>query len=55
MEDVPFAPDAGEVLSLPSAAALKKLPANTLRVQLIAVDKAGERLLGEYTFAHTPG
>jgi hypothetical protein len=34
--------------------ALRKLPANTLRVQLLAVDEAGERPLGEYTFAHTP-
>jgi hypothetical protein len=54
LEDVPFDPDAGEVLSLPSAAALKKLPAHTQRVQLVAVDEAGERPLGEYTFAHTP-
>lgn len=51
--DIPFDPDAGEVLALPSAAMLKKLPAHTSRVQLVAVDEAGERLLGEYTFAHT--
>ena len=54
VEDVPFDPEADEVLSLPSAAALKKLPAHTFRVQLVAVDEAGERSLGEYTFAHTP-
>ena len=54
VEDVPFDPDAGEVLSLPSAAELKKLPAHTSRVQLVAVDESGERSLGEYTFAHTP-
>jgi hypothetical protein len=54
VEDVPFDPDAGEVLTLPSAAALKRLPAHTLRVRLVAVDEAGERPLGEYTFAHTP-
>jgi hypothetical protein len=30
------------------------MPAHTLRVQLVAVDQAGERPLGEYTFAHTP-
>jgi len=54
LEDVPFDPDAGEVLSLPSAAALKKLPAHTVRIHLVAVDEAGERPLGEYTFAHTP-
>jgi hypothetical protein len=55
LEDVPFDPAAGEVLSLPSAAGLRKLPAHTLRVRLVAVDEAGERPLGEYTFAHTPG
>ena len=54
LEDVPFDPKADEMLSLPSAAALKKLPAHTFRVQLVAVDAAGERSLGEYTFAHTP-
>jgi hypothetical protein len=55
LEDVPFDPDAGEVLLLPSAAVLKQLPAHTFRVQLVAVDGPGERPLGEYTFAHTPG
>ncbi len=54
-EDVPFEPGTDEVVTLPSAAALKEMPANTARVQLFAVDEAGERLLGEVTFAHTPG
>jgi hypothetical protein len=54
VEDVPFDPDAGEVLYLPSAAELKKLPAHMSRLQLVAVDESGERSLGEYTFAHTP-
>jgi hypothetical protein len=53
-EDVPFEPETDEVVTLPSAAALKEMPANTARVQLFAVDEAGERLLGEVTFAHTP-
>lgn len=55
LEDVPFDPAAGEVLSLPSAAALRALPAHTFRVRLVAVDEQGERPLGEYTFVHTPG
>jgi hypothetical protein len=54
LENVPFDPNADELLSLPSATALKKLPAHTFRVQLVAVDESGERSLGEYTFAHTP-
>ncbi|TAK52401.1 MAG: hypothetical protein EPO27_01360 [Betaproteobacteria bacterium] len=55
MDDVPFDPQAGEVLFTPAAAALRKMPAHTRRVQLLAVEAAGERPLGEYTFAHTPG
>jgi anti-sigma factor RsiW len=55
LEDVPFDPAAGELISLPSAAALRKMPAHTFRVRLLAVDAAGDRSLGEYTFAHTPG
>ena len=54
VEDVPFDPDSGEVLMLPPAAALKKMPAHRLRVRLIAVGEAGESELGEYTFAHSP-
>ncbi|MGA8052514.1 MAG: hypothetical protein WCA12_01420 [Burkholderiales bacterium] len=54
LEDLPFDPSADEMLSLPSATALKKLPAHTFRVQLVAVDESGERSLGEYTFVHTP-
>ncbi|MGE3161872.1 MAG: anti-sigma factor [Burkholderiales bacterium] len=55
VEDVTFDAAAGEVLLAPSAAALRKPPAFTERVQLLAVDEAGERSLGEYTFRHTPG
>jgi hypothetical protein len=53
--DVPFDAAAGEVLLLPSAAELRALPAHTARVRLVAVDEAGERALGDYTFEHTPG
>jgi hypothetical protein len=53
LEDVPFDPAADEVLFLPPAAALKKMPSNTLRVRLVAVEAAGETAIGEYVFAHT--
>lgn len=53
VEDVPFDPAADEMLSMPSATALKRLPDHIFRVRLVAVDAAGERPLGEYTFAHT--
>lgn len=52
--DLPFDADSGEVIFTPSAAALRRMPAHTWRVQLLAVDEAGERPLGEYTFEHTP-
>jgi len=52
-EDLPFDAQANEVLWTPSAAALRKMPAHTWHIQLVAVDDAGERQLAEYTFAHT--
>lgn len=55
VEDVPFDAAAGEVITLPGAAALRKMAAHTLRVELVAVEEGGERSLGHYTFAHTPG
>lgn len=55
LEDVPFDPAAGEVLVLPSAAALKARTAFTERWRLVAVGAGGARPLGEYTFHHTPG
>ena len=55
VEDLPFDPSTGEVLALPSAQQLRKLPAHIFRVRLVATDESGERTLGEYTFAHTPG
>ena len=55
VEDVPFDPAAGEVLLLPSAAELRAMPAHTAYVRLVAMEEGGERMLGEYTFAHTPG
>lgn len=53
--DVPFDAAAGEVLIIPiPPAALKQRGAFTDLVRLLAVDDAGERLLGEYTFFHSP-
>lgn len=56
LEDVPFDPASDEVLSLPLAPArLRKMPAHTASMRLVAVEEQGERELGEYVFAHTPG
>lgn len=54
VEDLPFDAASGELVFIPPPAALKKMPAHTLRVRLVAVQEAGERVLGDYTFAHTP-
>ena len=54
LEDVPFDPAAEEVILLPHAAQLKKMPKHTMRLRLVAVEEAGERRLGEYFFDHTP-
>ena len=52
--DLPFNADAGEVLVVPSPAWLKAMPAFTMQMRLIAVGKAGEKQIGEYTFNHSP-
>jgi hypothetical protein len=51
--DVPFDPEAGEVLVIPSTAWLKSMPAFTQRMRLIDPGDKGA-LLGEYTFNHAP-
>lgn len=55
LPDIPFEPAAGEVLFCPPAAGLKKSPAHTARLRLLAVDDTGERPIADYTFIHTPG
>jgi hypothetical protein len=54
LADVPFDPETGEVLVIPSAAWLKTMPAFTMRMRLIEVGEAGERQVGDYTFNHSP-
>jgi anti-sigma factor RsiW len=53
-EDVPFDAAAGEVLVIPAAAALKRRGSFTQNMRLVAVEDAGERVLGDYTFLHSP-
>jgi len=54
LRDVPFDAAAGEVILAPPMPRLRALPASTLQMRLLAVAPAGERLVGEYTFHHTP-
>jgi hypothetical protein len=52
--DVAFDAALGEVVLLPQIAAVRALPATRKTARLFAVDDSGERLIGEYTFIHTP-
>jgi hypothetical protein len=54
LRDVPFDAVSGEVLFIVPPAALKRMPAHVARMRLVAVDEAGRRTLGDYTFNHTP-
>ena len=54
LEDVPFDPGSGEVVMLPSIRFIRTLPAHSQSVRLVAVGAEGDRVLGEYTFNHSP-
>lgn len=54
LEDVPFDPEAGAIAAVTSTTYLRSLQRTRLRMQLLAVDGAQERVLGEYTFNHSP-
>lgn len=54
LEDVPFDPEAGEVVWMANIARIRELPEHTLRVKLLAVEGEGARELGTYTFRHRP-
>lgn len=53
-EDIPFVPESGRVLIATSTTLLRTLPASTSRLRLLAVNDQGERVIGDYTFNHTP-
>jgi len=54
LADLPFDPASGELIFSPPVDMLRAMPASVERMRLIAVEPQGERLLGEYTFDHTP-
>ena len=54
LEDIPFDAASGEVVLAPSIAYMRTLPAHRQVVRLVAVGADGERVLGEYTFNHSP-
>jgi hypothetical protein len=54
LDDVPFDPGANALTFVPSTAFLRSLGTTQQRVQLVAVAGGQERVLGEYTFNHSP-
>jgi hypothetical protein len=52
--DIPFDAASGEVVLTPKIARLRAMPSHQHRVRLVAVDASGERVIGDYTFNHTP-
>lgn len=54
LEDVAFDAASGEVVLAPSIAHIRSLPAHRQVVRVVAVEADGERVLGEYTFNHSP-
>lgn len=54
LSDLPFDPGAPEVILASPTDVLRARPASVERMRLVAVEPAGERLLGEYTFNHSP-
>lgn len=54
IEDVPFDPEAGELVWLANIARIRELPEHTMRVKVLAVEGEDARELGTYTFRHRP-
>ncbi len=54
LHDIPINPPTTEVVVTAPIDVLRALPASVRHYRLLAVEGAGERLLGEYTFVHTP-
>jgi hypothetical protein len=54
LRDVPFNAAVKEVVFRSRMECIRALPALTVRMRLLALAPSGERLVGEYTFHHTP-
>ena len=51
--DLPISPSSPELIVAQAMPALRALPSATMRMRLLAREGEGDRLVGEYTFAHT--
>ena len=54
IEDLPVNPSAHELIVAQSMPALRAMGTTVIRLRLVATEPIGDRVLGEYTFAHTP-
>lgn len=54
VDDIPFDPAAGSVVVASRTADVRALPRFTSRMRLVAVMQGAERVVGEYTFNHSP-
>lgn len=54
LENIAFDPASDEVVFAPSVAELRKLGVSTHRAHLVAVSPDAERVIGTYTFNHSP-
>jgi hypothetical protein len=54
IEDVPISPEAGELIVAQSMPAIRALGRTVLHFRLLSREGSGERVLGDYTFHHTP-
>jgi hypothetical protein len=54
LQDIAFDPASGEVVFVPSVAELRKMGVSANRAHLVAVGPGAERVIGHYTFNHSP-
>lgn len=54
IEDVPIGPEAGELIVAQAMPYMRALQRARYRIRLVSHEAAGERLIGEYTFDHSP-
>lgn len=52
--DLPVSPTSPELIVAQAMPAVRALPSSTTRMRLLAREGEDDRLVGEYTFAHTP-
>jgi hypothetical protein len=53
MNDAAFDPSSDEVVLVPNVTQLRQIDFATRCVELFAVEKTGERVIGKYTFNHS--